>query len=154
MAYNLATFTDEKGNLFVEHECNSSDDKITLIRACDANKAQKLLDKVNEYLKDFWEETLKNGFYDVNGFSLGLAPLDYNGNYVDANGKNSCNVILILPEEWSKNSVEKTVRNMVDVLSEKVEMVIDDIDCNYVFLSVDFTEISLAFACENTTTKE
>jgi hypothetical protein len=154
MAYNLATFTDEKGNLFVEHECNSSDDKITLIRACDANKAQKLLDKVNEYLKDFWEETLKNGFYDVNGFSLGLAPLDYNGNYVDANGKNSCNVILILPEAWSKNSVQKTVRNMVDVLSEKVEMVIDDIDCNYVFLSVDFTEISLAFACENTTTKE
>lgn len=154
MAYNLATFTDEKGNLFVEHECNSSDDKITLIRACDANKAQKLLDKVNDYLKDFWKETLKNGFYSVDGFSLGLAPLDYNGNYVDANGKNSCNVILILPEEWSKTSVEKTVRNMVDVLSEKVEMIIDDIDHNYVFLSVDFMEISLAFACEVTTTKE
>lgn len=154
MAYNLATFTDEKGNLFVEHECNSSEDKITLIRAIDSNEAQKLLDKVNEYLKDFWNETLKNGFYNVDGFSLGLAPLDYNGNYVDANGKNSCNVILILPEEWSKTSIENTTREMVDVLSEKVEMVIDDIDKNYVFLSVDFMDISLAFACKVTTTKE
>lgn len=154
MAYNLATFKDENGNLFVENECNSSEDKITLIRAIDSKEAQKLLDKVNEYLKDFWKETLKNGFYDVNGFSLGLASLDYNGNYVDANGKNSYNVILTLPEEWSKNSVEKTVRNMVDVLSEKVEMVIYDIDHNYVILSVDFMDISLAFACENTTTKE
>lgn len=154
MAYNLATFTDENGNLFVEHECNSSEDKITLIRAIDSKESQKLLDKVSEYLKDFWKETLKNGFYNVDGFSLGLAPLDYNGNYVAINGKDTCNVILILPEEWSKTSVEKTVRNMVGVLSEKVEMIIDDIDNNYVFLSVDFTEISLAFACENTTTKE
>lgn len=154
MVYNLATFKDENENLFVEHECNSSEDKITLIRAIDSNEAQKLLDKVNEYLKGFWKENLKNGFYNVDGFSLGLAPLDYNGNYVAFNGKNTCNVILILPEEWSKTSVEKTVRNMVDVLSEKVEMIIDDIDNNYVFLSVDFTEISLAFACENTTTKE
>lgn len=154
MAYNLATFKDENGNLFVEHECNSSEDKITLIRAMDSKEAQKLLDKVNEYLKDFWKRNFEKGLYNVDWFSLGLAPLDYNGNYVAINGKNTCNVILILPEEWSNNSVEKTVRNMVDVLSEKVEMVIDELDHNYVFLSVDFTEISLAFACENTTTKE
>lgn len=154
MAYNLATFKDENGNLFVEHECNSSEDKITLIRAMDSKEAQKLLDKVNEYLKDFWKRNFEKGLYNVDWFSLGLAPLDYNGNYVAINGKNTCNVILILPEEWSNTSVEKTIRNMVDVLSEKVEMVIDEIDRNYVFLSVDFTEISLAFACENTTTKE
>ena len=38
MAYKLATFKDENGNLFVEHECQSSESKIVLARAIHANK--------------------------------------------------------------------------------------------------------------------
>jgi hypothetical protein len=153
MAYKIATFKDENGNLFVEHECESSEDKIVLIRAFDANKAQKLLDKVNEFLKDFWRRNFENGLYNCDWFGLGLAPLDDNGNYVSVNGKNCCNVTLILPEEWSDNAVERTARRMIEALSEKFEMTIEDIDHDYVFLSVDFTDISLAFGCGETFTE-
>lgn len=153
MAYKIATFKDEKGNLFVEHECESSEDKIVLIRALDANKAQKLLDKVNEFLKDFWKNNFENGLYNCDWFGLELAPLDDNGNYVSVNGKNCCNVTLILPKEWSDNAVERTARRMVVALSEKFEMTIEDIDHDYVFLSVDFTDISLAFGCGDTFTE-
>lgn len=153
MAYKIATFKDEKGNLFVEHEFESSEDKIVLIRAFDANKAQKLLDKVNEYLKDFWKRNFESGLYNVDWFCLGLVPLDDNGNYVAVNGKNGCNVTLILPEEWSDNAVERTAKRMIDFLSEKFEMSIEDIDHDRVFLSVDYTDISLAFGCGETFTE-
>lgn len=153
MAYGIATFKDEKGNLFVEHESESSEDKIVLIRAFAAKKAQKLLDKVNEYLKDFWKKDFENGLYNVDWFGLGLASLDDSETYVAINGKNGCNVILLLPEEWSDTAVEWTANRMIDTLSEKFEMTIEDIDHNYVFLSVDFTDISLAFGCGETFTE-
>ena len=153
MAYKIATFKDETGNLFVEHESESSEDKIVLIRAFDANKAQKLLDKVNVFLKDFWKKNFENGLYNVDWFSLSLSPLDDNGNYVAVDGKNGSNVTLILPEEWSDSAVERTANRMIDALSEKFEMTIEDIDHDYVFLSVDFTDISLAFGCGETFTE-
>jgi len=153
MAYKIATFKDEKGNLFVEHEFESSEDRIVLIRAFDAKKAQKLLDKVNEFLKDFWKQNFESGLYNVDWFCLELAPLDDNGNYVAVNGKNGWNVTLILPEEWSDNAVERTAKRMIDFLSEKFEMSIEDIDHDRVFLSVDYTDISLAFGCGETFTE-
>lgn len=153
MAYKIATFKDEKGNLFVEHECDSSEDKIVLIRAFDSMKAQKLLDKVNEFLKDFWKDNFQNGLYNVDWFGLSLTPLDEKGKYVAVNGKNGSNVTLLLPEEWSDNAVERTANRMIDALSEKFEMTIEDIDHDYVFLSVDFTDISLAFGCGDTFTE-
>lgn len=153
MAYKIATFKDEKGNLFVEHECDSSEDKIVLIRAFDSMKAQKLLDKVNEFLKDFWTDNFQNGLYNVDWFGLSLTPLDEKGKYVAVNGKNGSNVTLLLPEEWSDNAIERTANRMIDALSEKFEMTIEDIDHDYVFLSVDFTDISLAFGCGDTFTE-
>ena len=149
MAYKIATFKDEKGNLFVEHECDSSEDKIVLIRAFDAEKAYKLLGKVNEYLKDFWEKNLDRGLYNTGWFELEIAPLDDDGKYVAINGKECCNVMMLFPEEWSDSSVEKITRE----LSEKFEMDIHDIDHNYVFLSVDFTDVSLAFGSGETLTE-
>lgn len=153
MAYKIATFKDEKGNLFVEHECDSSEDKIVLIRAFNAEKAYKLLGKVNEYLKDFWEKNLDSCLYNIGWFELGIAPLDDEGNYVAINGKECCNVMMLFPEEWSDSYVERTVRRMIRELSEKFEMDIHDIDHNYVFLSVDFTDISLAFGSGETLTE-
>lgn len=153
MAYKIATFKDEKGNVFVEQESDSTEDRIVLIRALDANKAQKLLDKVNEFLKDFWKKNFDNGLYNVDWFGLSLSPLDDKGNWVAVNGKNGCNVTLILPEEWSSSAVDRTANRMVSALSEKFEMKIEDIDHDYVFLSVDFTDISLAFGCGDTFTE-
>lgn len=153
MAYKIATFKDEKGNLFVEHECDSSEDKIVLIRAFDAEKAYKLLGKVNEYLKDFWEKNLDRGLYNTGWFELEIAPLDDDGKYVAINGKECCNVMMLFPEEWSDSSVEKITRRMIRELSEKFEMDIHDIDHNYVFLSVDFTDVNRAFGSEETLTE-
>lgn len=153
MAYKIATFKDEKGNLFVEHECDSSEDKIVLIRAFNAEKAFKLLKEVNEYLKDFWKKNLDSQLYKMDWFELGITPLDDEGNYVAINGKECCNVMMLFPEEWSDGSVEKIVRRMIRELSEKFEMDIHDIDHNYVFLSVDFTDISLAFGGGETLTE-
>lgn len=153
MAYKIATFKDEKGNLFVEHERDSSEDKIVLIRAFNEGKAYKLLGKVNEYLKDFWEKNLDKVLYNIGWFGLEIAPLDDEGNYVAINGKECCNVMMLFPEEWSDSSVERITRRMIRELAEKFEMDIHDIDHNYVFLSVDFTDVNRAFGSGETLTE-
>ena len=144
MAYKLATFKDENGNLFVEYECMSSESKIILARAIHANKAERLLDEINSSLKGFWRESIsESGLYNLDWFSLSLMYLDDSSIYVPINGEVTTNLSIVLPEEWSSVAIKHVVDGLVDSLKQKFQSIeVDTIDGNYIFLSVDFEEVS------------
>ena len=144
MAYKLATFKDENGNLFVEHECQSSESKIVLARAIHASKAERLLDEINSSLKGFWKKSISEiGLYNLDWFGLSLMYLDDSSLYVPINGEVTTNLSVVLPEEWSSVAIKRVVDGLVDSLKQKFQSIeVDTIDGNYIFLSVDFEEVN------------
>lgn len=151
MAFKLATFTDENGNLFAEQVMNSTEEEITLVRAMPAKDAENIISVLNKQMHEsgFWNNVIsETGLYNLDWFNLDADYLDDDGNFVAIKNPKVFNASITLPEEWSKLAIYNIVEQLKKSNFSDFFINIDH-DCNFVFITMDLEKVRETLISDN-----